>query len=308
MREMSPTSIDPAALALDPPDKESSDAAIHRLSLRFSRSDLEEQFLGDYARRFLLQVRTSLLLAAALYAVFGALDPYIIPEATSFSYLVRYAVVCPMISLAFLLTWSPRFHRHSQATLAGIGFLAGVGIIAMIAHAAAPGKSLYYAGLMLVCMYIYTFFRLRFVVATIAAWTVVLIYEIAVFWSGDVPTPVIVNNFFFLAAVNVIGMFACYSMEHSVRVDYLQKRFIRQQAAALRRALGDIKTLRGFLPICAWCKKVRDDRGYWNQIERYVAEHSEATFTHGICPECAEQINAESRPPSTNASPGRRMP
>lgn len=60
--------------------------------------------------------------------------------------------------------------------------------------------------------------------------------------------------------------------------------------AELREALDNIKTLTGLLPICAACKKVRDDKGYWSQIEAYVSEHSEAEFTHSICPECARKL------------------
>lgn len=54
----------------------------------------------------------------------------------------------------------------------------------------------------------------------------------------------------------------------------------------LQHALAEVKTLRGMLPICAWCKKVRDDEGYWNRIESYLESHSQMQFTHGICPEC----------------------
>lgn len=53
---------------------------------------------------------------------------------------------------------------------------------------------------------------------------------------------------------------------------------------------AEVKTLSGFLPICASCKKIRDDEGYWNQIEAYIHEHSEAKFSHGICPECAKKL------------------
>jgi len=58
----------------------------------------------------------------------------------------------------------------------------------------------------------------------------------------------------------------------------------------LKEALANIKTLRGLLPICASCKKVRDDRGYWNQIEVYLHAHSEAEFSHSVCPECMEKL------------------
>jgi PAS domain S-box-containing protein len=61
----------------------------------------------------------------------------------------------------------------------------------------------------------------------------------------------------------------------------------------LTEALTKIKTLRGLLPICASCKKIRDDRGYWKKIESYICEHTEAQFTHGICPDCLAHLYPE---------------
>ncbi|MCP4753507.1 MAG: PAS domain S-box protein, partial [Proteobacteria bacterium] len=58
----------------------------------------------------------------------------------------------------------------------------------------------------------------------------------------------------------------------------------------LQTALENIKTLKGLLPICASCKKIRDDKGYWNQIETYIEKHSDALFSHSICEECAEKL------------------
>ncbi len=58
----------------------------------------------------------------------------------------------------------------------------------------------------------------------------------------------------------------------------------------LRNALSQVKTLSGLLPICASCKKIRNDKGYWEQMELYIRDRSEADFTHGICPECAERL------------------
>ncbi len=55
----------------------------------------------------------------------------------------------------------------------------------------------------------------------------------------------------------------------------------------LQEALAKVKTLKGLLPICSYCKNIRDDKGYWNKIEKYIQEHSDAEFSHGICRECA---------------------
>jgi response regulator RpfG family c-di-GMP phosphodiesterase len=63
----------------------------------------------------------------------------------------------------------------------------------------------------------------------------------------------------------------------------------------LQAALGEIKTLKGFIPICASCKKIRDDEGYWNQLEAYLSKHTDAIFSHGLCPGCAEKLRDEVR-------------
>ncbi|MDR3459385.1 MAG: PAS domain-containing protein [Verrucomicrobiae bacterium] len=62
---------------------------------------------------------------------------------------------------------------------------------------------------------------------------------------------------------------------------------------SLEEALANVKTLSGLVPICAACKRIRDDKGYWNQVEAYISSHSEARFSHGICPECIHKLYPE---------------
>ena len=68
----------------------------------------------------------------------------------------------------------------------------------------------------------------------------------------------------------------------SIRYAIERKRLMQQ----LQESLEQVKTLRGMLPICASCKKVRDDGGYWDQIESYITRHTKVLFTHGLCPDC----------------------
>ncbi len=70
-------------------------------------------------------------------------------------------------------------------------------------------------------------------------------------------------------------------------VEYERSR-LQEAKEAQARSLAEVKTLQGLLPICAWCKKIRDDEGLWTQIEQYVTTNTEARFTHGLCPECAK--------------------
>ena len=67
----------------------------------------------------------------------------------------------------------------------------------------------------------------------------------------------------------------------------------QQETRQLQEALANVRTLRGLLPICAACKKIRDDKGYWNQLELYIQQNSDAEFTHGICPECIHKLYPE---------------
>ncbi len=73
----------------------------------------------------------------------------------------------------------------------------------------------------------------------------------------------------------------------------LQRDALMHRNEELRKALAEIKILSGLLPICASCKKIRDDQGYWTQLESYISEHSEVVFTHGCCPDCMKKLYPE---------------
>jgi hypothetical protein len=82
-----------------------------------------------------------------------------------------------------------------------------------------------------------------------------------------------------------------------------QKRLIAQ----LEEALSKVKTLSGLLPICSGCNKIRDDHGYWSQVEGYIQEHTDAQFTHGLCPDCIRkyfpEMEAGNPPPASLINP-----
>jgi hypothetical protein len=74
--------------------------------------------------------------------------------------------------------------------------------------------------------------------------------------------------------------------------DHLEE-LVKERTAEVQGALAKVRTLSGLLPICSGCKKIRDDNGYWNQIEKYIRDNSEAQFSHSICPECARALYPE---------------
>jgi len=87
-----------------------------------------------------------------------------------------------------------------------------------------------------------------------------------------------------------ISLLILYRARQKIKINYNEKNKI---ATELQKTLQHIKKLQGILPICANCKKIRDDNGYWKQIEAYIRDHSEAEFSHDICPECSKKLYPE---------------
>ncbi len=92
------------------------------------------------------------------------------------------------------------------------------------------------------------------------------------------------------------------------RFDDLRK--LRKLNEQLQQALREVRTLSGLLPICAACKKIRDDEGYWHDVEEYISSHSDTEFSHGICPDCSKRLyptyhqKLQQVPPSSGDGPG----
>lgn len=93
----------------------------------------------------------------------------------------------------------------------------------------------------------------------------------------------------FLVTFAMVVLFS-YVLESSRQQVYGR---LQDKKSALEEALDQVKTLRGLLPFCTQCKNVRDDQGYWQEIEKYVAEHSEAGFTHGMCDRCVQEFYSD---------------
>ena len=68
---------------------------------------------------------------------------------------------------------------------------------------------------------------------------------------------------------------------------------LQKETERLQEALANVRTLSGLIPICASCKKIRDDKGYWNQLELFIQQNSDAMFSHGLCPECVHKLYPE---------------
>lgn len=417
------------------------------LTLKFTgdSADLEAPFQREYFRTSLPYNRIFFIIGVIFYSAFGILDALIMPEEKNTIWLIRFAIVDPIVIAVFLISFAKGFERYAYPLMIIIPIAAGGGIIAMVAIAPPPVSYSYYAGLLLVFILTYSCVRVPVLWASFAGWVVVILYEITAIWIRPIPFAILINNNFFFISANILGMISCYSMEYYARRDFFLTRQIemdreeinnanqalegeiaerRKAEEALReseeryrtalessndgvaiiqderyvyindkylnrfgvhtdavkngmpgkfvhpddqdavisyfnqcmqkrpkpdrleirmvfpdgtilyadvsmvrvtyggkdavlvyarditrrknaekererhilelqRALAEVKTLSGLLPICSSCKKIRDDKGYWNRLELYIGKHSDAQFSHGLCPDCARKLYPE---------------
>jgi signal transduction histidine kinase len=208
---------------------------INWLTLSF-QGDLEKAFQDSFFRNSLRQARIAFLLAIFFYSIFGVLDAWIVPEAKHKLWFIRFAIFVPYAFGVYLFSFSSQFKKYMQFLIALGVLIAGVGITAMIIIAPYPASYSYYAGLLLIFIYGYTFVRLRFWWATAAGWLIVVTYEVAAIWLSPTPIPVLINNNFFFLSANILSMFACYSIEYYLRRNFIQSRLLKAE----KRKVTDI--------------------------------------------------------------------
>ena len=279
---------------------------INPLILNFTGPDkgLEPGFRKYFFKLSLPVFRWGFALGIILYALFALLDVLSMPEVSQQFWHIRFFLVIPVMAAGILFSFHPSFGKYWQPSISFIILVCALGIFWMIAIGPSPENRSYYVGNILVMFFCCTFIRARFVWATFTGLVILLMFEITSIWLASTPIAILLrNNFFFISAL-IIGMVACYSMEYYARNNFFlmvkleeekaklseTNRELQNRVQELERAHKEIKVLSGLIPICAKCKKIRDDRGYWNQIENYISEHSEAVFSHALCPECIEEL------------------
>lgn len=239
-----------------------------RLAFTGPTAILEGPFQRHHTAHTLQHVRIALLMGALMYGGFGILDALLLPLYKMAPWLIRYAVVCPAILAAFAVTYVPRLHRYLQPILSFVFTLAGLGIVLMIAIVPSPVNYYYYAGIILVFIFGYSFVYLRFLWASLSGWAIVILYEVAAFLT-DTPVIEMISNNFFLISANVAGMLVCYAIGYSARRNYFLLHLLDQEQRKLQEAN--------------------------EQLERRVAERTEslAKMNCQLLEEIAERRSAE---------------
>ncbi len=212
--------------------------SLNSLTLDFT-GDLrhyESDFMEDYFIKSLNPFRFSLILSMIFYGAFAFLDAVSVPELKELFWFIRFGIVFPVFIAVFILTYSRLFKKYMQFIIASIMFITGFAIIIMIIYAAKKHNYEYYAGLMLIFIFGYTFIRARFFYASIAGWLLVISYEISAIWISHTPVDILVNNNFFFISANIIGMFISYFLELSARKEFYMRILLEQEKENVKAA------------------------------------------------------------------------
>jgi PAS domain-containing protein len=149
-----------------------------------------------------------------------------VPDLKHQLWFIRYALFITFAFAVFLFSFSRHFKKYMQLCIATLVLTAGLGIISMIAIMPSNEISTYFVGLILVFIFGYTFFKLRFIWATLVGWLLVIDYEIVALGLGLYPLPMLLNHNYFFLSSNILCMFAGYSIELSARKEFMQARLL----------------------------------------------------------------------------------
>jgi signal transduction histidine kinase/CheY-like chemotaxis protein len=212
---------------------------LNRVTLEFTGElqKLEQDFRKDYFDRSLNPFRFSMVLAIFFFGIFALLDAMILPELKFLFWIIRFGIITPVLAATIVFSFSPAFRKYMQPLLSLVMYLTGLSIIVMLTFAANVAQHYtYYAGLILIFIFGYTFIKARFIFATVAGWSIVASYEIAAIWMSDTPIEILINNNFFFVSANVIGMFINYFMEHSARRDFYMRFLLEKEQDKVKTA------------------------------------------------------------------------
>ena len=210
----------------------------NKLTLSFTGklSKYESEYLEDYFVSSLNPFRFSLILALAFYGAFALLDERAVPELKNVFWFIRFAVVYPVLLAVFTFSYFNSFRKYMQFLIACIMVITGLGIIVMIILASKVSNYSYYAGLMLIFIFGYTFIRARFIYASFAGWLIVIAYEISAIWISNTPPTILISNNYFFISANIIGMFIGYSLELSSRRNFHMRKLLELEQEKVRSA------------------------------------------------------------------------
>ena len=267
------------------------------LSGEFIDRDLEKSFLKDNWMDYKKIPRNALFIGGLIIISFLGVD--LLSQKEQSQLLPLFAV---RGIFGFLCLVSSRYLQQAKAYFDGFHLLLLMNQLAMalamillgiIARLPFLHNALHlYMGILI----FFPFMHNRFIYSFIACFFYLAAYLVISYGLslGSVDLVRFILYFIFVTSMSISLMSYMNRNWRKEYILYLNEQYLSQQLRStidqLLKTQQEIKMLQGLIPICSSCKKIRDEKGVWNQLESYIQDHSEAIFSHGICPKCVEQL------------------
>lgn len=252
----------------------------HRLFLDFIEPSTEDQYRKYIHDRSLIFTRITWFIVIFFVAVFSVRDDYFFGENADLVLSLRIGIgllsgimlfISKKKQLARFMDWS------------GFIFVFTLGLFnnVLIALDTTYGFSLWFAGLFFVFPGVFCTPGIGFRYSSFALVLNLIMFN--VFYSVQTQVNGLMIYNVFLCGILLVNAFLAYLVETLFRKNYVA-------LEDLKDSVNRVRHLSGLLPMCAKCKKIRNDKGYWQRVETYIQDHSEAEFSHGLCPVCLEDM------------------
>jgi len=290
---MSPTEKEISQRIID----KSPDELLGRFSGEFIQADLERSFINMMWADYKKNTRNILLVGGLIFIAFIGVDLLTTQEKVKMQVLFLRGIA------GIFLVGSSIYLQQARIYFAGfrlffivnqaiivfammlIGFMAPLPFIHNLFH------------LFLATLIFYLLIQNRFIDALVLSAFFQLAYLAASFGVYPMRAVDLLRFALYIAGANIVGILLFRNLNLSRRREYIRlfkeqhlNQELQQTVDQLRKAQQEVKTLQGLIPICSNCKRIRDDSGSWNQLEGYIQAHSEAKFSHGICPKCVKEL------------------
>lgn len=247
----------------------------------------EERFRAYYHAQDRGVYRTGIILLAAPILLFSHSDYLLFGMGPMFQVLFTVRVLFLALTVGTILVIS-RNKSSKRSDWVVSGWCLALAVVVIFINSSRPPDYILHSVLdVLILMTLYFLFPLP---APLHAIGPVVFSTGNLFMIYTIKTPItpLETNVLLITYTlgNALGLYTAHRMNRYRRGHFQALDQEQALRVELEEALLNLNVLRGMLPICAHCKKVRDDQGYWTQIEHYIRSHSEAQFTHGICPDC----------------------
>ncbi len=256
---------------------------LNKFLLSFKEKSAEKEYREHITKRTLLFCRISWIMLIVIGLIFSILDKESFGSDANTVLLVRITlVVVSGIILASTFTRAIKEHLYLSSSL----FIMLLGLFATFLVAMGDSRFFtpYFTSFFFAFAGIFTTVGIGFKFSTASMVFNILVFEIVIGVFLPVPIKLFLPYTFFLTGIFLVYAYIGYMVEFFSRENFAMSK-------NLNNSLNEIKTLSGLLPICSHCKKIRDDSGYWNQVDEYFRDHGNVTFSHSLCPDCVSLLH-----------------